>query len=380
MSDDDSFVGLDEEQDVDDGGSTFIPEPALNDALQQETQNSNTQEDERMVNDGTAPQSPSRSITSAAIQEEMPPTPLRENTQSVAGTPGPTFGGNTQSIAGTPFGGGDTPVAGTPATTARSVASSRMGRMVPRGLLDAPTQDLPTQSQSTREATVEGIPARAPPGINRLLQPPNGGGGGFSGDSVNDTLSFGSAPGSRAPSIPDDMEDIDEVQVPMEEEQDPEEEPEGDQAVIWGTDVHVPTAAAAFQHFLLNFRKPTSSDSDDDASIDSSSDPLYLAKLRDIYTSDGSALPIDCQDLHFHSPACQRLYRQLIDYPAEIIPLMDLVLKLHHPSNAPSTNAVISTSSSAETREHPNPNSYPTSTNYPHGESTPPAKDPPRWD
>mmetsp|Transcript_53133 Transcript_53133/g.53529 ORF Transcript_53133/g.53529 Transcript_53133/m.53529 type:complete len:104 (-) Transcript_53133:53-364(-) len=96
----------------------------------------------------------------------MPPTPLRDDndTQSMAGTPDPAFGGHTQSVMGTPFGGDETPVAGTPTTTSRSVASSRIGRM------DLPTLEIRTQSspnQSTARETdmaaVEDTPAQAPP-------------------------------------------------------------------------------------------------------------------------------------------------------------------------------------------------------------------------
>jgi len=61
----------------------------------------------------------------------MPFTPLcnDNDAQLVAGTPGPAFGSHTQLVMGTPFGGNETPVAGTPTTTARSIASSRIGWM-----------------------------------------------------------------------------------------------------------------------------------------------------------------------------------------------------------------------------------------------------------
>ena len=103
---------------------------------------------------------------------------------------------------------------------------------------------------------------------------------------------------------------------------------------------------------------------DDDDSDDSDSDDsfesintndsteetryVYLDKIRDILfqkrqsnsssnqnSSDAmtsnatmettAPFDINARHLYFHSPACQRLYHQLTSYPAEVIPLMDLV-------------------------------------------------------
>ena len=36
---------------------------------------------------------------------------------------------------------------------------------------------------------------------------------------------------------------------------------------------------------------------------------------------------LNARHLYFHSPACQRLYHQLISYPAEVVPLMDLIVE-----------------------------------------------------
>ena len=84
--------------------------------------------------------------------------------------------------------------------------------------------------------------------------PPSGASGKVSRNSVTGTLLFESAHDSiRAPSTSDDFRE--DVHKLMKEEQDPEDvEPTiGDQAVIWGTNVLVPTEAVTFQNFLLNF-------------------------------------------------------------------------------------------------------------------------------
>lgn len=124
---------------------------------------------------------------------------------------------------------------------------------------------------------------------------------------------------------------------------------------IRGTDIHVPTAAAAFADFLRTFvslphskrrqqqqeraNAANGEHDDDDSSVDSllmeeddeDATPLYLGKLDAMIqggTSNGTAsLDIDTQHLYFHSEASQRLYRQLVAYPLEVVPLMDLVVQ-----------------------------------------------------
>lgn len=124
---------------------------------------------------------------------------------------------------------------------------------------------------------------------------------------------------------------------------------------IRGTDIHVPTAAAAFADFLRTFvslphskrrhrrqRRANDNGSGDDGHDDTSVDsfmeeddedatPLYLTKLDTMIqrgTLSGTAsLDIDTQHLYFHSEASQRLYHQLVAYPLEVVPLMDLVVQ-----------------------------------------------------
>jgi DNA replication licensing factor MCM4 len=133
-----------------------------------------------------------------------------------------------------------------------------------------------------------------------------------------------------------------------------ENETEGeDTTLIRGTDVHVQSAAEAFRDFIRNFVSVAESErqiargDDDDASMDDDEKtPLYMAKLEEILlkghtvnhadslTSPAIAsgrvgvasLDLDALHLHFHSPACQRLYGWLVDYPAEIVPLMDILV------------------------------------------------------
>jgi len=147
----------------------------------------------------------------------------------------------------------------------------------------------------------------------------------------------------------------------------PEDEPfmdPGEEAHIRGTDVHVPTAAAAFVDFLRNFRslrisrrqqrdnnqaRTNNDGSDDDSLSDMSLDaeealppPLYLAKLQamlspgaamngqggvEIAAAKTASLDIDTMHIYYHSEACQRFYHQLVSFPAELVPLMDLLVQ-----------------------------------------------------
>ena len=143
-----------------------------------------------------------------------------------------------------------------------------------------------------------------------------------------------------------------------------------EETLIRGTNVHVHSAAEAFRDFLRNFVSVNESERrirtaaassaneeeedsmvEDDEEEAAATRPLYLSRLEDILLKgvDGAAasdqhhsdsltsgviagrlgvasLNLDALHLYFHSPACQRLYGWLVDYPAEIVPLMDILV------------------------------------------------------
>ncbi|KAL7490291.1 hypothetical protein ACHAW6_016045 [Cyclotella cf. meneghiniana] len=166
----------------------------------------------------------------------------------------------------------------------------------------------------------------------------------------------------------DHEEMMDDDDIPMQHDFDGDagnaEEGEGeeeDKTLIRGTDVHVQSAAEAFRDFLRNFvsvaeserviaNRGNADNDDDDVSMQEEPPkvPMYLAKLEQILLRGHSpnnpdsltspaatagsgrlgvaSLDLDALHLHFHSPACQRLYGWLVDYPAEIVPLMDILV------------------------------------------------------
>jgi DNA replication licensing factor MCM4 len=103
---------------------------------------------------------------------------------------------------------------------------------------------------------------------------------------------------------------------------------------IRGTDVNVHAAAAAFTDFLRNFRTLSVNDDDDD-SMDEPElpPPFYLSRLESLLagastmTTTTASLDLDTRHLYYHSPACQRLYHQLVAFPMEIVPLMDIIVQ-----------------------------------------------------
>ncbi|CAM9302780.1 unnamed protein product, partial [Phaeothamnion confervicola] len=115
-------------------------------------------------------------------------------------------------------------------------------------------------------------------------------------------------------------------------------------AHIWGTTVNVEDAMQRFRRFLREFvEAPPHRDDDDDDGDGSGSDgegnggdgartppaPLYLGQLREIARSEVYSLDINCRHLNSFEPDVEqprRLYNQLLRYPQEMVPIMDLVV------------------------------------------------------
>lgn len=81
--------------------------------------------------------------------------------------------------------------------------------------------------------------------------------------------------------------------------------------MVWGTTVDVNQAVQQFRDFIERF-------------VDErTGSPKYPALLSEIRTASGSALGLDCRDLHSWAPD---LYKQMITYPQEIVPAFDIVV------------------------------------------------------
>ncbi|KAJ2362573.1 MCM DNA helicase complex subunit, partial [Coemansia sp. RSA 2607] len=94
---------------------------------------------------------------------------------------------------------------------------------------------------------------------------------------------------------------------------------------IWGTIVQVRDVMSTFKDFLLHFspnhRPPTSHE----LSAQEMAEPVYPALLRQMHASEVFQLNLDALNLLAYPPS-ERLYRQLVNYPEEVVPIMDYVL------------------------------------------------------
>lgn len=99
-----------------------------------------------------------------------------------------------------------------------------------------------------------------------------------------------------------------------------ESESAGPQLVIWGTNVVVNRCKEQFKHFVQRFinLNPENDELTDDLVTD---EPLYLQKLQEIHTLEEPYLNINCAHLESFD---KLFYQQLICYPQEVIPTMDM--------------------------------------------------------
>ena len=88
-------------------------------------------------------------------------------------------------------------------------------------------------------------------------------------------------------------------------------------ATIWGTTVNVETVMDDFSRFVRQFKPRREQDADEEPA-----EPYYVRALR-AAAANGTALDINCRHLHTHS---KDLYTQLVRYPQEVVPIMDLVI------------------------------------------------------
>lgn len=94
----------------------------------------------------------------------------------------------------------------------------------------------------------------------------------------------------------------------------------GPQLVIWGTDVVVSQCKEKFKQFICQHIEQNVDRDEVTKNIDVNQ-PLYLQKLEEIYAVEDPFLNVNCSHLsNFDS----ELYRQLVCYPQEVIPTLDM--------------------------------------------------------
>jgi DNA replication licensing factor MCM4 len=93
--------------------------------------------------------------------------------------------------------------------------------------------------------------------------------------------------------------------------------------VLWGTNIHTNTLQMQLKEFLMTYTimpepGPDGQINDDQFNIE----PVYITKLKDMAETEEFVLDVDCRHLFEYSKS---LYKQLEDYPADVIPIFDLV-------------------------------------------------------
>lgn len=97
--------------------------------------------------------------------------------------------------------------------------------------------------------------------------------------------------------------------------------------VIWGTNVSVEPTKEAFREFLRHFREQHRTTHKGGLALPGEGEELvYKEKIKEMYRIGSRNLNLDASDLQAYPPAA-KIYHQLILYPQEIIPIMDMVVK-----------------------------------------------------
>ena len=93
--------------------------------------------------------------------------------------------------------------------------------------------------------------------------------------------------------------------------------------VIWGTNISANELQQKLKHFLNTFVEIDDND-DEDMENDAQymRQPFYWEKLKELRELEENVLEVDCEHLRQFDP---QLYRQLEDFPCDIIPIFDLV-------------------------------------------------------
>lgn len=96
----------------------------------------------------------------------------------------------------------------------------------------------------------------------------------------------------------------------------------GPQLVIWGTDVVVSHCKEKFRRFILKYEDKNVAEDEMFEGMDISQ-PYYLQRLEEINAIGEPFLNINCEHLREFDAD---LYRQLINYPQEVIPTFDMAI------------------------------------------------------
>ena len=91
--------------------------------------------------------------------------------------------------------------------------------------------------------------------------------------------------------------------------------------VLWGTTINATDVSTKLKNFINSFVEMKDDDEDNEEQYTAA--PLYITKLKEMREAEENILDVDCDHLFQFD---QALYRQIVDYPTDIIPIFDLVV------------------------------------------------------
>ncbi|KAJ2774883.1 MCM DNA helicase complex subunit, partial [Coemansia nantahalensis] len=106
---------------------------------------------------------------------------------------------------------------------------------------------------------------------------------------------------------------------------------------IWGTVVHVRDVLAKFRDFLQHFtaaHRPPSTHSMSDAELH---EPVYPGLIRRMHDTEIYQLNVDARNIAAYPPAA-KLYQHIVNYPSEVMPILDHVLTEMYMQQFPDAN------------------------------------------
>lgn len=96
--------------------------------------------------------------------------------------------------------------------------------------------------------------------------------------------------------------------------------------VIWGTNVSIQDCSNAFRDFLMSFRMKYRRVADQQDVGPEDNELFYITQLNNMRELGLNNLNLDAKNL-LAFPTTRKLYYQLINYPQEVIPIMDQTIK-----------------------------------------------------
>ncbi|KAF4524741.1 hypothetical protein B566_EDAN013810 [Ephemera danica] len=117
-----------------------------------------------------------------------------------------------------------------------------------------------------------------------------------------------------------------QVQIPTSDQPsqgDNVPEQTGPTLVIWGTDVNVNDSKRTFKRFIENFIDPDAEEDEINITMADRNKPLYLQKLQEVLMLEDPFVNVNCAHL---KSFCPELLAQLVRYPQEVIPILDMAV------------------------------------------------------